>query len=219
MPKDTKFWSWVVFAIVVGAYLPLFRGGWQHPIEMNLAGFGLWTILSLMLTYSAMAQRHAGWSLPFGCLVGNVAMVVFGLFRGGYTFNIGMSETIVIYGISITLAVWATLGALTKRWNPRILFLGAVVADMVSYYPQLKQYVLPHEHPTGWALMGWTMFGISSFISLLFVERLPQKCLMDHLGYALAYDEKKDYLKIAEQSAYSLENFFLIIVTVSLMSS
>ncbi len=217
MPKNKDFWSWAIFCCSLGAYAPLIVGGWKHPYEMNIACFGLWVILAASTTWSSRIQGFAGWRMLLAFLVGNATVVVIALCRGGYTFNLGPSETIVLYGMSITIGAWVIVGATTKRWEPRILYLGGIAADVISFYPQMKQYLLPHEHPTHWMIFAWTMFGLGAFMNMILVEELPKKLRMDATAYGIRYDKSKNTWQILEESAFSGENFLLIVVTVILM--
>lgn len=217
MPNNKNFWGWIVFCCSLGAYAPLLVGGWKHPYEMNVACFGLWVILAAIGTWSSWIQKFDGWRLWFSFFIGNVLVVSMALYRGGYTFNIGLSETISLYGVTILVGVWIIVGAATKKWDPRILYLGSIAVDVISFYPQLKQYLLPHESPTRWMITAWVMFALGAFMNIVLVERLPAKLRMDCLTYGMNYNKPKDNLKIFEESAFSIENFLLIMITVVLM--
>jgi hypothetical protein len=154
--RNHQLWfDWGVFLLSAGAYIPLAIGGWQHPEEINVASYSLWLILASMLLYSSRAQGFAGWRMPLGFLIGNASMLLLAFAIGGYTFNLGKAETIILYGI-ISMVVCATIRFTQGHAGdiPRILFLGGVAADVLSFYPQLKQYLGPHDAPTSWMLIG-----------------------------------------------------------------
>jgi len=201
-------WNWVVFACGFGGYVPLAIGGWEHPIELNMATFSLWAILSIMMFYSAYLQKYDGWYMPLSWAFGNVSLLVFAVFLPGTTFNLGHSETIALFGLITVIGAWVVIGQITRRWNHRILFLGSILVDVFSFYPQLKQYLLPHEAPTVWLLIGWTLFLLSALCNLLFVERLFFK--LRQTGRKL--------LPALEESALSIENIVLIAITIGVMT-
>src|SRR5262245_33990023 len=98
MSRRQEVWGWIVFALSVWAYLPVAIGGWRHPVEINLASYGVWLLIAGVLLYSYRSQGLLGWRLPFGFVIGNVAMLMLGLVRGGYSFNLGWAETIGLGG-------------------------------------------------------------------------------------------------------------------------
>lgn len=216
MPS-TKIFGWLVFTLSLGAYVPLSIGGWQHPAETNIACFSLWTVLAGTLTYSSWVQKYEGWRINLAFLIGNIIVTGLALIRGGYTFNIGPSETIILYGFGLVVSLWAAIGATTKRWNPDILYIGTIAVDVISFCPIMKQYLLPHEPASAWCVVAWIMFSTGAFINFTFVERLFTKLRADHLTYGMMFEEKKSYGKIFKVSAFSLENFTLIFITVILM--
>lgn len=207
MPRNQQLIGWVVFAFSAGAYIPLAIGGWQHPEEINVASYSLWLILASMLLYSSRAQDFAGWRMPLGFVLGNGSMLVLAFALGEYTFNLGTAETIVLYGLIATISAWVAVGQTTGKWNPRILFLGSVAADILSFYPQLKQYLEPHDEPTYWMLFGWSLWIVGAFINVALVERMCQKL----------YTRAKHPLLVLEESAFSLENGLFMIITVAVM--
>lgn len=207
MSRWESFWSWFVFLGAIGGYVPMVIGGWQHPADINVASYALWFVLSSTFLYSIIAQRQPGWRLPLGWIVGNVAMIVLGLARGGYTFNLGPAESIALFGLVLVIGTWAAVGTVTKRWNARILYLGSVAVDIVSFYPQLKQYLLPHDPPSGWTLIGWCLFFAGAALNLFAVERFVHKLVQ----------KKQKALLTLEQSALSLENSIFIAITALVM--
>jgi hypothetical protein len=206
--KKIDIWQWFVFSLGAGGYVPLIIGGIAHPSEINIATYSLWFILCSMIAYSSWKQKFAGWFMPFGWVVGQFSIIATALCIGGYTFNLGAEEMIAFYGIIITLGIWGIIGGQTGKWNPRILFLGAVVADTLSFYPQIKQYLLPHSSPTIWLIIGWSMFIADIILNLIFIEKLPQK---------LTDNKPKNTLQIIESSLLSIENLILLSVTLTLM--
>lgn len=218
MSQQTSVYAWIVFFISAGAYVPLAVGGWYHPSEINMAAYGIWMVLAGMFLYSSWKQEFAGVRMPLGFFVGNVLMLVFGFWVGGYTFNLGPAETMALYGVVGTLSLWTTIGALTSRWSSRLLYWGAIVADLLSFYPQWKQYLLPHDYPTTWMLVGWCCWIGGAAINVVFVEKLFKKLLMPEEEYEREYEKMKKPLLIWEESAFSLENCFFMTVTVFLMA-
>lgn len=217
MPRRQEFWGWIVFILGAGAYLPIAIGGWQHPAEVNIASYSIWLIISGMLLYSSHSQGFAGWRMPLGFFFGNGSLLVLGFTRGGYTFNLGPAETLALYGVIGTLSVWVAVGTMMKKWKPRILFLGGVTADILSFYPQLKQYLLPHEPPTDLMILGWCLWILMAFINIILVEEFFKKLMMTRAMYERHYEKPKDALLIAEESIFSIENGVFMIVTVLVM--
>ncbi len=207
----------IVFAFSLGGYVPLTIGGWRHPSEMNLAAYGIWLVIGAMLVYSSYKQGFAGLLLPFGFCVGNSWMIALGLFRGGYTFNLGTAEAVALYGIVFTLSLWVAAGTTTGKWSPRILYLGAISAEAISYYPQWKQYLLPHESPTSWLLAGWGLSITGVFVNIAFAERFFAKLAMPRELYRSSYQREKSFLRSIEASAYSIESLTLGSFTIFLM--
>jgi len=194
--------------VVAGlAYVSVAIGGYQHRSELNAASYSIWLILSTMLAYSAKKQGLPCFHMLMTWVAGNAFMVVFSLAVGGYTFNLGVSEAVAFYGIVIVLAVWATAAAVTGKWNSRILFLGALGSDIASFYPQLKQYLLPHDPATNWMYIGWILWIIGSLAQLIYVDE-----------FMLKWSAKaKPRLTLIEESAASLENSILLIITTLVM--
>lgn len=212
-----KDWTNVVFFLCAGAYLPLALGGWTHPSEINVAAYSLWLILSAMLLYSSRSQGFAGWKMPLGFFIGNFSMLTLAGVRGGYTFNLGPAETMVLYGIIVTLSTWVAVGQMTGKWDSRILFIGGVAADVLSFYPQLKQYLEPHESPTELMFLGWGMWILGAIINVVFVEKLFSKLREDKVVYQQLYGKKKRLMGIVEESLFSLENGIFMMITVIVM--
>ena len=214
-----KFSEWLVFVLGAGGFIPLIIGGIHHPSEINIATYSLWFILCSMIAYSSWKQHFAGWFMPLGWVVGEMGIIVSALYIGGYTFNLGQEETAIFYGIIATLSAWIIIGQQTGKWNPRILFLGSVIADILSFYPQIKQYLMPHEAVTVWFIIGWVMFIAGLIINIIFVEKLPQKLAIGKEAYRIKYDEEKNILRLLESSLLGLESIILLSGTIWLMCS
>jgi hypothetical protein len=208
--RKITYTEWIVFLLGAGGYVPLIIGGIQHPPEINIASLSLWFILCGMIAYSSWKQKFAGWFMPLGWVLGQGVFLVIALFIGGHTFNLRQEEMIIIYGIIVTVSVWGEYGRRTKKWDPRILFFGGVAADMLSFYPIFKQYILPHELPTNWMMLGLLIFVTDTLVNLIFVEQLPQKLVMYKQNYLAKYGEQKNILSLLEGSLLGLENIILI---------
>lgn len=218
MSRYQKFWSWIVLLFGAGAYVPLAVGSWNHPAELNVASYGLWFILTLMLLYSSWKQNFAGLRLLAGFCLGNFSMLILAFLVGGYTFNLGPAEAVVLYGMIATLSIWGAVGQVTGKWNPRILFTGGVAADILSFYPQLKQYLTPHDVPTTWMILGWSMWIAGALINVIMVEHLATKLCMSEVMYENRYQKQKSSLLIFEESAFSLENSLCMVITILVMT-
>lgn len=217
MSKHQNSWGWVVFGLALGGYLPVAIGGWRHPVEINLASYSIWFIITGMMLYSSRSKGFSGWRMPFGFLFGNVALLTLGLVRRGSTFNLGPAEIIGLYGVIIVLVAWVSVGTLTKRWNARILYYGAIATDMISYYPQFKQYLLPHELPSRLMIVGWGLWLLMGFANIIVVESFIGKLVTPKAAYERVYGKPKKLGLIVEESAFSLENALFIFVMTLVM--
>jgi hypothetical protein len=217
MSDTRQFWSWAVLILGAGAYVPLMIGGWQHPVEVNVAAYSLWLLLSLVFVYSFRDQGFAGWRMPLAFAVGNSSMLILGFVRGGYTFNLGSAEAVVLYGLIGTVCLWLVIGSTMGNWNSRILYWGGILVDILSFYPQLKQYLLPHEPPTVGLLVGWGLWVAIALINVFLVERLFTKLRLTKEQYEKVFAKTKNPFLILEESAFSLENGFFMIVTIFVM--
>ncbi|MBI5004498.1 hypothetical protein HZC00_05405 [Candidatus Kaiserbacteria bacterium] len=110
------------------------------------------------------------------------------------------------------------MGGITGKWNPRILFLGSVMVDVLSFYPQVKQYLLPHDPPTNWLLLGWGMMLAGAIVNIVFVEGFFPKLWMSRTKYWTTFKKNKNLSSIFEESALSLENSILMIGTIFVMT-
>lgn len=203
-----KIWNWVVFALSCGGYVAIAVGGWQHPVELNIATYSLWAMLSTTLFISMYLQKHEGWHLPLSWIFGSVGLVALAVFLPESTFNLGPSEAIMLYGLVTVISVWVIIGQTTKRWSHRFLFWGSIAVDICSFYPQIKQYVLPHEEPTIWLLSGWSFFLISVLINLILLGR----------SFFKHPKRGRQRLLVLEESFLSIENFVLLAVTIIIMT-
>lgn len=218
MSQSTSAYARLVFLFSVSGYVPITVGGWQHPSEINIASYGIWLLIAALLLYSSWKQRFAGLLMPMGFCVGNFWMCLLGVGYGGYTFNLGPAETVALYGIIGTISSWAVVGQTTGKWSPRILYLGGILAEALSYYPQWKQYLLPHDSPTRWMIAGWYLSMTGVVINVVLVEQLFKKLLMTSEQYELRYSKTKHLALIIEESAFSIENCVLGNFTIFLMT-
>jgi hypothetical protein len=219
MPRNNGLWNWVVLVVTVGGYVPLVIGGLHHHSEINLAAYSLWAIAMAMAFGSAFYMKYDTWRLALGFFIGNVTMIILGLSVGGYTFNLGKSETLSLYTIVAALSIWGAIGTVTKKWNNRLLLFGAIASDVISFYPQLMQYLKPHERPTSMLLVGWTFWALGAAISFIFVEKFFTKLMMSKEEYMRTFDKpSKNIASILEESAFSFENFALITITMWVMA-
>lgn len=212
-----KIWFFIVFILSAGGYVPVIIGGLQHPAEINVATYSLWLVITGTMFYAMRLMRQDGWIMPLGWFFGNGCMLVTAFFLDGSTFNLTATETSALYGLVLTIVVWGTVWKVTKKSEPRILLLGTILSDIGSFYPQLKQYLLPHENPTDWMLLGWGMFLAGALCNLVFVEKMFTKLRMEPVQYMQVYKEPKRTLLIFEKSVLSAENIILITVTILVM--
>jgi len=205
----------LVFFISCGAYVPLAIGGSQHPEEINLATYTAWAGLTAMLSYAAWVQQYPGWSLQFGFFFGNTIMVLLGLSIGGYTFNLGPAESVVLYGLILTVAV------ATFRWHqghkedtPRIVYLGAILSDILSFWPAIKQYLGPHDPVSTLTLTGFCMFFVGVVTSLILVDRPRRMYRMDPIAFKQETGKEKTLYNVFAPSFFAIENAILLPVTI-----
>ncbi|MES2203384.1 MAG: hypothetical protein V4474_03630 [Patescibacteria group bacterium] len=213
--KFRPSWDDTVFLITVGGNLPLAVGGWSHPSEINTASYSIWLIIASMLVYSSRAQG-ASVRLPLGFVVGNVSMLVLAYIRGGSTFNLGAAESLALYGVIGTLCIWLGHGASTGRWSPKLMFYGAVFADVLSFYPQAKQYIEPHEPMTWLGISCFAMWLIASSIVVIKIDRMPQQ-LREILQRPLSLQQLKLGCVVMEKSLFPLEQIVFIGLLLPLM--
>ena len=219
MPRNNGFWNWVAVFVPVCGFVPLVIGGIHHHSEVNLAAYSLWTIAMAMAFGSAFYMRYDTWRLALGFLIGDAAMIILGLSVGGYTFNLGKSETLSLYTIVAALSIWGAVGTITRKWNNRLLLFGAIASDVVSFYPQLMQYLKPHERPTSMLLVGFALWALGAVISFIFVEKFFTKLTMSKEEYMRTFNKpSKSIASILEESAFSFENFVLITITMVVMA-
>lgn len=212
-----KFWSWLVFAVSIGAYVPLAIGEWHHPIEFNVASYSLWMLLNAASAYSLFVQKFSGWRMPLGWFLGDMFLILLAIALGGYTFNLGEYERVILYGIVGIFALWMSLGAVQKRWNPRILHLGNIVVFALTYYPIIKQYAHVHEPMTAWSLSGWALYLVGAGVNLFVAEQFFTKLWMQPDLFKNAFQKEKNLWDIGEESLFSLVNTILIGVVIVLV--
>jgi hypothetical protein len=212
-----------VLLLTMAGNIPVGIGGILHPPELNLASFSIWLIISAMLLYSTVAQQLPGWHLPLGFVIGNASLVILGLSIDGSTFNLGETEAFGLYGIVITLCIYGCVAASNKYrghgklWDPNIVFYGAILTDLVSFYPQAKQYLLPHDPMTWWGLAGYTMFLLASLLTAFWVEQMYRKLRMGPREYLQTYKKEKRVWGIIKDSLFALEQVVFIGALLPLM--
>jgi len=89
--------------------------------------------------------------------------------------------------------------------------------DIASFYPLVKQYLMPHESPTVWMLVGWFMALLGPVFSMIFVEKILSKLVIKREQYKELYQKEKNILLILEESGASLENAILYLATFLMM--
>lgn len=208
MDISPRFWNWLIFLLSFGAYLPLAIGGWQHPVEINTASYGLWLILALTFLYSSYCQGFAGWRLPLGFALGNSGMLIMAMIRGGTTFNLGPAEYVVLFGLTSIIALWVLVGQLTGKWSPRILFFGSIAVDLLSFYPQAKQYLLPHEPLSLLGFTGWGMWLLAAIVNLVMAEKF----------FTIWKNSPSKRWQTVESSLLSIEQIIFMIAMILIMA-
>jgi hypothetical protein len=204
---------WFVFLLSSMAYAPLMYGIYLHPEEGNLASYSVWLLLSGALLYSSCKLNYAGWPMSCGWFVGIILTLGFMVWRGGYTYNLDANETRRFYGICLALILWILYGFKTGMWKPRALYLGCVFVDVISFYPLIKQYTLPHEAPTKYMVLAYGMWLLGAVVNVLWVERMPQRLLAAVRSGA----SWKERWRILEESLLSLENTMFLATMLIIM--
>jgi hypothetical protein len=175
--------------------------------------------MASMLLFSELWGRNPGWRISCAFVIGDIGLILLGLFHGGYTFNLGLSEIVVLYGIIITIGSFVTYGFITKRVEEYILYFGGVAVDLISFYPQAKQYLLPgHDRLSVMSLCGWIGWMIGITISIIFVEEFFRRLRMPAALYQEVYGEEKNRLKICSSSLFSVEQIFFMSAMVFVMT-
>ena len=181
--------------------------GWQRPEEANMASYMLWLIITVTYLYTSWKLKLPK-SLGYAFIAGNLLLIAFALARGGYTFNLGVAEYTSLFTLVTGISCWAAYGAVTKRWDARLLLLATIAADVLSFYPQNKQYFGPNDPPSYLLFTGLGIWVLSMLYNIIFIDKFFQK-LVDG-------DEKKGTVIL--NSMISIENFFLLLVTMYVMS-
>lgn len=205
--ESQKQWGRVVCFFTLGMYIPLFIGGVVQPDKLNIASFGIWTFLSLVFAYLSKVLGHRGWRMAMGYFGGNIAIVGLAFYQGGYTANLEASESTALFGVVGTICAWIIYGLRTGTWPPRVLYLGFVLAEALSFYPFIKQFWGPSEFVGNWTYLAWVMGVIGPALNLLLVERLHARLRIE-----------SGKRRIVEGSLYSLENFLAALLVTILMT-
>lgn len=212
-----RAWAWRAFYVTALAYVPIFVGAIFEPEQLNLVAWFLWIILAGLFMWSSKAQGYWVWRMSLGYLVGNTAIISLALCQGGYTMNLGESEMITLVTLVTTIGYWAAHGLVTKKHSPAILYLGCIAADVLSVYPQVKQYWGPNDTPW-FALGGWLLFILGAAINLLLAEEFVKKLSMTRAEHFRVYGAEKNILGIIQESALSLDQLFLVTITACVMA-
>jgi hypothetical protein len=211
-----KFFRWSALALILGAYVPLVIGGWQQPADINIVCYAIWTFLALLAAYSMRRLRYDGWPLMVGCVIGDLVMLILGLRLGG-AFSLDTTAAIGLSGIALTLAVWTTYGQISKRWEPRILYLGLIATDVLSFIPMGIQLFLPHPPPTVFCLVGWSCWTAGYAINVFGIDRLVTKLRMAPVLYEATFGQPKTLWGAIEPSIIPAEIGLLNLATVLAM--
>lgn len=210
MDRKSDVVGWAVFFILVLAYIPLFIGGYEHPDEINIYSYGVWLVLSVMFLYSSRSLGFAGWRVPLGFMVGNIAMIILAVIQGGFTANLAAAEATAFLGIIGTLVAWLLYGMTTNKWSPRVIFWGAILSDVLSFYPQAKQYWGPNEMASIATMSGWYMWLSGASLNVFAVEHVHKK-----IAQASSWREVRMHL---EASGFAIEQIIFMILMISVMS-
>lgn len=174
MPKRENFWNAVSVFFVTVAYLPIIIGGWIHPAEINIATYGLWTMLFILYGYSSWKLKKPDLPLVLCCIVGDLLVTVLGLAAGG-AFVLGKVEGVGIIGLALTVGSFLVYGMIRKL-DDRIIAWGVIVTDVVSFYPMAKQYLwMKHEPMSAFGLAGWWCFLLGALAMLFGSQRFVEK--------------------------------------------
>ena len=210
-------WAWRAFSVSALAYLPLVVGALLEPDQINVSSWGLWVVLAGLFTWSAWAQGHESWRMALGYFLGNITIVLLALYQGGYTLNLGLGEVTVIFTLVVTTGFWGTHGLITRKQKPAILYFGCIAADVLSFYPQIKQYWGPNDTP--WlALGGWLIIILGVGINLFLAEEFLKKVRMPSGEYERTYGKARQWCDIIQESAFSLDQFVLVPATLCVMA-
>lgn len=215
MPNYEGVWSWIVFALSVGAFVPLGISGWQHVGEINMAAYLIWLITMSILLYSLRKKGFAGWRMPLGYVVGNAVVFVIGIFRRG-KWNLTLTEDILLFGIVIALSSWVAIrkekgGQREKQKKRRVnvLLYASVISVGGSFYPMITDYLRPnHWHPPFLMMLGWWLWILASILNLIFVDKFLER---------MRTEARERARFVVEASLFSIVNFVLMCYVVILM--
>lgn len=165
--------SVLIVAIALGN-LMLILAGWNTPEEANLASYTLWLLISMSYTYGCIRMNESR-SLGYAFFFGNVFLIGFALLRGGWTFNLGLAESIGFISLTMVVGGWGTYGLIYGTWRGEWLLAGTIFTDVLSFYPQNKQYFGPNEPPSAFLFIGLSLFALSMLYNIVFIEKTVQK--------------------------------------------
>lgn len=196
-----------LIALILLGNIFLIIAGWNTPAESNIAAYMLWFIISSTYIFSSWKLKLP-MSLGLAFLSGNTLLILFSLVRGGYTFNLGAGEYTSLFTMVIGITCWSTYGAITKKWDARWLLVATIAADVLSFYPHNKQYFGPNEVPSYFLFLGAGTWSLSMLYNLVFIDKFFKKLA----------DKKEKLGTTILNSAISIENFFLLLMTMFVMS-
>ena len=196
----------LIFYIMIGNLL-LMIAGWKHPEEANIASYVMRLFISSTYTFSCWWLKSS-MALGYAFIIGNIFLLSTTLIRGGHTINIGAVETIGLFSILISMLIFSTYGAITKKWDGRILLCGTITSDVLSFYPQYKQYLDPNDPPSYFLLLGLLVWALAMLHNIVLVQKTVQRI---RLG-----NEKVS--KVLLDAAISVENFVLLLLAIYIMS-
>ena len=197
----------ILIVLIMAGNMFIIAAGWQHPEESNMASFMLWLIISTAYLFSSWKLKLP-LSLGVAFIIGNILLISCALLRGGYTFNLGPAEYIALFSVIIGITCWAAYGTIRKKWDARLLLLGTIAADVLSFYPQNKQYFGPNEAPSYLLFLGMGTWVFSMAFNIVFIDKFFQNM----------FDGKEKRWSILLNSTVSIENFCLLLVTIWVIS-
>ena len=197
----------ILITLIAFGNLMLVLAGWQNPYEANMASYILWLLISCSYTYGCLKIKESP-SLGYAFFWGNVLLITFALLRGGWTFNLGLAEAVAFLSLGTVVSAWTTYGLIKKKWKYEWLLMGTIFTDVLSFYPQNKQFFGPNEAPSMFLFMGLGLFALSMLYNLAFIEQTIQKI---KAGEPLT--------RVILTSGIATENLILLCVTMYVMSS
>jgi len=212
--NNKKLYGWVIFCLIMLAYIPLGIGARKSPSDFNMPSYLIWIILSAQFAYSVGKSGFSAWRVPLAYGSGNIIFVLFMLWRGGYTMNLGKSEWGMLLGSVASLVVWAFLydrqSEEKQKQAAKWMFRGILAVDILSFYPMGKQLWLEHPPISHWTLSGWSICLLVLLLSLFLEDCFPQKILTGKNKYQARFGDKKHTPTILEGSAFTLEQIAFI---------